>query len=147
MKCRGTVTLSLLAGLVAGVMAGDLVEDIRRDFDFRMGLFARQQASTDFQRFQGALGGKKAAQIVQNDGTDSDQKPFKTVGGRSDDSFSDFNSAANRVCDDQKNDCADVANNGGGSFSVGQCDDQNSQCKDANQPTEQDDQFLFFCDA
>lgn len=49
MKCRGTVTLSLLAGLVAGVMAGDLVEDIRRDFDFRMGLFARQQASTDFQ--------------------------------------------------------------------------------------------------
>lgn len=37
----------------------------------------------------------------------------------------DFQSAADRSCDNQKNNCADLANNGGGSFEVGDCDKQN----------------------
>ncbi|KAI1379144.1 hypothetical protein F4677DRAFT_359504 [Hypoxylon crocopeplum] len=143
MKC---VTLSLLAGVVAGVLAGGMVEEIQRDF--HMGLFRRQQQSlSDFQRFTGALGDKPADQIVENDGSDSDGHPFKIIGGRSDgQTFPDFQSAVNRICDDQKNDCADLSNSGGASFKVSDCDDQRSQCNDANQPTEQDDQFLYFCD-
>ncbi|KAI1778950.1 hypothetical protein F4818DRAFT_402976 [Hypoxylon cercidicola] len=142
MKCRGGVTISLLAGLLAGVMAGNLVEDIRRDFDLRMGLFARQQ-DTNFQRFTGALGNQAPGQIQPND---DDKRPFKTVGTNSDDTFTDFKSAADRICSSQKNACADLSNKGDESFSVGDCDDQNQQCLDANQPTEEDGDFLFFCD-
>lgn len=39
----------------------------------------------------------------------------------------DFNTAADRSCDNQKNNCADLANNGGGSFEVGDCDRQNGK--------------------
>ncbi|OTB04652.1 hypothetical protein M426DRAFT_149912 [Hypoxylon sp. CI-4A] len=147
MKCRGAVTLSFLAGVLAGVMADDIVGEIRRDF--QMSLFARQQlAGKDFQRFNAALGNMTPAQIVLNDGDDSEQKPFKIVGGtRSDgETFSDFNSASNRVCDDQKNDCADLSNNGGADFEVSSCDQQDNDCKDANKPTDEDDSFLYFCD-
>ncbi|KAI6089069.1 hypothetical protein F4821DRAFT_276280 [Hypoxylon rubiginosum] len=143
MKCRGPVTVSFLAGLLAGVMAGNIVDDIRRDFDFRMGLFRRQD-DVDFQQFTGALGDKPPAQIQSND---DDQKPFKTVGTTSDDSFSDFSSAANRICSSQKNECADLANSDkNAGFKVSDCDDQNQQCLDANQPTEEEGDFLFFCD-
>ncbi|KAI2470112.1 hypothetical protein F4781DRAFT_391752 [Annulohypoxylon bovei var. microspora] len=144
MKCRGAVSLSLLAGLLVGVMAGDLMNDLRRDLE--LDLFARQAAITNFQQFTStALGDQAAAQIVSNDDKD---KPFKISGGqRSDgDTFNDFSTAANRVCDDQKNDCADLSNKGGASFKVSDCDTQDTQCKQANTPTDEDDQFLYFCD-
>ncbi|KAL7621443.1 hypothetical protein AAE478_008765 [Parahypoxylon ruwenzoriense] len=162
MKGRGGIfaTLSLLAGLLVGVLAGDIVEEIRGNF--QMGLFGRQQPSlTNFQRFTEGMGGKLAAQIVANDESDADQRPFKIVGGRSNDetflsmSISTrlltveqpgFQDAVNRACDDQKNDCADLSNNGGADFKVSDCDAQNNQCKSINQPSEQDDQFMYFCD-
>ncbi|KAI1391964.1 uncharacterized protein F4822DRAFT_389075 [Hypoxylon trugodes] len=147
-KCRGAVTtISLLVGIISSVIAGDLVEDIRRDF--QLGLFGRQQTVTNLQRFTAPpLGNQAAAQIVQNNDFDSKEKPFKIVGGlRSDgQTFSSFQDATNRVCDDQKNDCADFSNSGAGSFKVSECDQQDNDCKDANQPTDQDDNFLYFCD-
>ncbi|KAI1211837.1 uncharacterized protein F4807DRAFT_378697 [Annulohypoxylon truncatum] len=147
MKCQGAVGLPLLAALVAGVMAGDLMEDLRRDLE--LDLFARQQPITNFQRFTSALGSKPAAQIVSNDDADdAKNNPFKITNSQrsNGDTFTDFNTAANRVCDDQKNDCADVANGGGATFKVSDCDTQDNQCKQANTPTDQDDQFLYFCD-
>lgn len=39
----------------------------------------------------------------------------------------DFNSAANRACDNQFNECAAIANRKGGSFEVGDCDKQNCE--------------------
>ncbi|KAI2619573.1 hypothetical protein GGR54DRAFT_602613 [Hypoxylon sp. NC1633] len=148
MRCRSRspVTLSLLAGLVVGVLAGDIAAEIQRDF---MGLFARQQQPiTNFQQFQGALGDQKTGQIVQNTGESADKRPFQIVGGQSDgQTFTQFQAAASKICTDQKNACADLANSGGGAaFKVGDCDAQNDQCLSANKPTDQDDQFLYFCD-
>lgn len=37
----------------------------------------------------------------------------------------DFETAANRACDNQFNKCADVANSGKAAFEVGDCDKQN----------------------
>ncbi len=39
----------------------------------------------------------------------------------------DFETAANRACDNQKNQCADVANSGSASFKVGDCDRQSGE--------------------
>ncbi|KAI1452214.1 hypothetical protein F4805DRAFT_44034 [Annulohypoxylon moriforme] len=147
MKCQGAVSLSLLAGLLVGVMAGDLMDDLRRDLE--LGLYARQQPIANFQQFTSApLGGQAAAQIVSNDDPDDAKNhPFKIEGGQrsNGDTFSDFNSASNRVCDDQKNDCADLSNKGDASFKVSDCDTQDNECKQANTPTDEDDQFLYFC--
>ncbi|KAK0387812.1 hypothetical protein NLU13_4057 [Sarocladium strictum] len=49
------------------------------------------------------------------------KRPFEVDG----DTFTDFESAFNRACDNQKNACADKANKGGGNFKVGDCDKQN----------------------
>jgi hypothetical protein len=43
------------------------------------------------------------------------------------DTFPDFQTAANRACDNQKNDCSKLANNGQASFSVGDCDKQSGE--------------------
>lgn len=40
----------------------------------------------------------------------------------------DFESAASRACDNQKNACAEAANSDGGDLEVSDCDDQNSEC-------------------
>lgn len=39
----------------------------------------------------------------------------------------DFETAANRACDNQKNVCADIANNGPGNLRVNDCDDQTGE--------------------
>lgn len=39
----------------------------------------------------------------------------------------DYDTAANRACDNQKNACADIANNKGGNFEVGDCDQQTGE--------------------
>lgn len=50
-------------------------------------------------------------------------RPFQVDG----DTFTDFQSAADRACDNQKNNCADMANSGQGNFEVGDCDKQNGE--------------------
>lgn len=86
-------------------------------------LFPRQQGATgqNLQAFTGALGGIKA-DAVTNSG--NSERPFEVDG----DTFTDFNSAAQRSCDNQKNKCAQQANNGGNAgFEVSDCDNQNSE--------------------
>ncbi|KAI5860698.1 hypothetical protein GGS23DRAFT_221310 [Durotheca rogersii] len=153
MRCRGVAgaaaILPLLTALLAGAaLASKIAEEVRRDIP--MGLFGRQQ-SPDFQRFSDAMGGQRASQIVFNDGSDAKERPFMISGGRSDGSTFEgtqttFEAASDRVCDDQKNDCADQSNRGDASFKVSDCDAQNRDCKTTNQPTDQDDEFLYFCD-
>ncbi|KAK7720920.1 hypothetical protein SLS64_001213 [Diaporthe eres] len=114
-------------------------------------LFPRQQGATgqNLQAFTGALGGIKA-DAVTNSG--NSERPFEVDG----DTFTDFNSAAQRSCDNQKNKCAQEANNGGNAgFEVSDCDSQNTQCKDsintATQTafltlTSSNAEFDFFCE-
>ncbi|KAI0101256.1 hypothetical protein F4814DRAFT_432774 [Daldinia grandis] len=146
MRCRGAVTLSLAAGLLVGAMAGDLIEEMRRDF--QMGLFGRQAVS-DIQQFNPSspLGGKTPAKIEFDQS--NTEKPFKITNSRISEgqTFNDFSTASNRVCDDLKNDCADFANqNGNKAFDVQDCDKQREDCMTANKPTEEDGEFLYFCD-
>lgn len=91
-------------------------------------LFPRQQGATgqNLQAFTGALGGIKA-DAVTNSG--NSERPFEVDG----DTFTDFNSAAQRSCDNQKNKCAQQANNGGNAgFEVSDCDSQNSEYLSTN---------------
>lgn len=86
-------------------------------------LFPRQNGATgqNLQTFTGSLGGIKA-DAVTNSG--NSERPFEVDG----DTFTDFNSAAQRSCDNQKNKCAQEANNGGNAgFEVSDCDSQNSE--------------------
>ncbi|KAK3336190.1 hypothetical protein B0T19DRAFT_31963 [Cercophora scortea] len=91
--------------------------------EFRMGLLApRQAAVANLQAFTGSLGGIKASAIT-NSG--DPKRPFGVDG----DTFPDFQTAANRACDNQKNACAQAANNKSGNFAVGECDKQQVECK------------------
>ncbi|KAK0464532.1 uncharacterized protein EV420DRAFT_1049078 [Desarmillaria tabescens] len=76
----------------------------------------------NLQTFTGALGGAAA--------------PAVTAGGRGfvvqgSDSFLNVGAALTRSCDIQHNACANVANSGGASISVSDCDAQDTQCKAA----------------
>ncbi|KAG6367352.1 hypothetical protein INS49_001540 [Diaporthe citri] len=114
-------------------------------------LFPRQQGATgqNLQAFTGALGGIKA-DAVTNSG--NSERPFEVDG----DTFTDFNSAAQRSCDNQKNKCSQEANNGSNAgFEVSDCDSQNNQCKDAINTatqtafltlTSSNAEFDFFCE-
>ncbi|KAI1483391.1 hypothetical protein F4774DRAFT_160828 [Daldinia eschscholtzii] len=148
MRCRGAVTLSLLLlpELLVGVLAGDFIDEIRRNF--QLGLFGRQ-AVNDIQQFNpsGPVGGKTPAKIEFD--SSNTEKPFKiTNSGRSEgDTFNDFSTASNRVCDDLKNDCADAANQDKEKIlSVSDCDKQHEECMAANKPSEEDGEFLYFCE-
>ncbi|KAI1854210.1 hypothetical protein JX265_000614 [Neoarthrinium moseri] len=122
MKCSALSLTSVVALLVASAAAGDFVEEMQRDF--KMALLPRQLA-TNLQAFSGKLGGE-AAPAITNSG--NPERPFEVDG----DTFTDFQSAAGRACDNQKNLCANQANsNKGGSLEVGDCDKQNDQCKQA----------------
>ncbi|KXX82584.1 hypothetical protein MMYC01_200784 [Madurella mycetomatis] len=90
--------------------------------EFRMAMLAPRQA-TNLQAFTGALGGAGASAIT-NSG--DPERPFEVDG----DTFPDYETAAIRACDNQKNVCADLANNGTGSFSVGECDQQTGEFHD-----------------
>lgn len=80
-------------------------------------LFFRQ--TTDLQSFTSALGGA-AADSITNSG--DSERPFQVDG----DTFTDFESAAQRSCDNQFNECSQRANEQGnkGDFKVEDCDDQ-----------------------
>ncbi|KAH6645844.1 hypothetical protein BKA67DRAFT_87743 [Truncatella angustata] len=146
MKCTGLSVASLLSLLVASAAAGDLMDDLGREFAF--GLFPRQLA-TNLQAFSGSLGGAAAPAITKSS---DPARPF-TVDG---DTFNDFSTAAQRACDNQKNQCADIANSQkDGSLKVGDCDQQNTQCKNAASTatttsfatlTSSNAEFDFFCE-
>ncbi|RYP77839.1 hypothetical protein DL771_000936 [Monosporascus sp. 5C6A] len=79
------------------------------------------------------------------------ERPFEVDG----DTFTDYQSAVNRACDNQKNKCARAANANRDAvdFAVSDCDRQNNECKDAGSgaaftrfPTSSDAEFDFFCD-
>ncbi|KAK4102120.1 hypothetical protein N658DRAFT_515374 [Parathielavia hyrcaniae] len=119
--------------------------------DFAMGvLLPRQQGRANLQIFTEALGGASASAITNSGDT---RRPFEVDG----DTFVDFDTAANRACDNQKNVCANLANNGTGSFRVNDCDQQTERCKStASAATvrtfsppvlvSSNDEFDFFCD-
>ncbi|KAH8924057.1 hypothetical protein BT69DRAFT_1218292, partial [Atractiella rhizophila] len=76
----------------------------------------------NLQTFTGNLGGLKA--------------PPVTAGGKgfiveNNDEFLNIGAALGRSCDVQHNQCANLANSGGQSFNVGDCDTQNNQCRAA----------------
>lgn len=81
-------------------------------------LIPRQAAN--LQVFTSALGGATAPAITNSGDPD---RPFAVDG----DTFPDFATASNRACDNQKNACAKIANEGGqrdGELTVGECDRQ-----------------------
>ncbi|KAK1758503.1 hypothetical protein QBC47DRAFT_143217 [Echria macrotheca] len=111
----------------------------------------RQVQTNNLQAFTGSLGGVRASAITKS----SDPGREFEVDG---DTFSDFETAANRACDNQFNKCADVANSGNAGFKVGDCDKQNVQCKSFQQQTptkafappvlvSSTAEFDIFCDA
>lgn len=147
--------LLVSASMATASSAPDLLEDIwERGFqqDGIVGAMFMPRQTRNLQTFTGALGGIKADavsrphycfllrgdQIVGDVWGDTDivcaprekkvtqsgdsQRPFE-VGG---DTFTSFTDAAGRSCDNQKNNCATMANNGSATFSVSDCDSQNS---------------------
>ncbi|SPN99742.1 uncharacterized protein DNG_02593 [Cephalotrichum gorgonifer] len=147
MVVYGRNLLAAMALLLAGATAIDLTSEMNSGWT--LGLRPRQ-AAQNLQSFAGSLGGV-AASAISNSG--DPERPF-TVDG---DTFNDFATAAGRSCDNQKNNCAELANNGGGDFEVGDCDKQNEACKAGissasatsfGEPAlvSSDAQFDFFCD-
>ncbi|KAH8882693.1 hypothetical protein GQ53DRAFT_831337 [Thozetella sp. PMI_491] len=120
MKCQ---SLSLLALSAASALASlDFQDSIRAEF--KMGVLLPRQTVQNLQVFSGSLGGIKASAITNSGDT---ARPFEVDG----DTFTDFQSAANRACDNQHNSCANAANSKQGTFEVGDCDKQDTSCKAA----------------
>ncbi|KAL2149905.1 hypothetical protein VTH82DRAFT_7581 [Thermothelomyces myriococcoides] len=125
----------------------------RSEFHVGIVLPRQQQGGTNLQVFSEALGGAGASAIT-NSG--DPERPYEVDG----DTFPDYETAANRACDNQKNSCADIANNDpGASFEVSDCDRQNENCKSAAAAATvttfpssapvlvgSDDNFDFFCE-
>ncbi|OCK81940.1 hypothetical protein K432DRAFT_325301, partial [Lepidopterella palustris CBS 459.81] len=86
-------------------------------------LFARQVSN--LQTFNGSLGGPAAA--ITNSG--DPKRPFEVDGS----TFTDFQSAAQRTCDNQANTCSNAANAAGnkGGFTVSDCNTQKTACESA----------------
>ncbi|KAI1427314.1 hypothetical protein F5Y12DRAFT_792623 [Xylaria sp. FL1777] len=119
------VAVALMLGVRGGEL--DLIQEVQRDF--QMGLFARQDQEgqqvglTNLNIFTEALGGAKAPPITRSD---DPQHPYEING----ETVSDFNTAIDKTCDFQKNDCGELANGAlKGQFSVSDCDDQSSEPK------------------
>ncbi|CAK7226705.1 hypothetical protein SBRCBS47491_006320 [Sporothrix bragantina] len=109
----------------------------------------RPRAVANLQFFQGALANIPAPAISQsNDVT----RPFSVDG----DTFTNFEDAINRSCDNQHNSCADAANSQKtSSFTVGDCDTQDTKCKAAassatqtafTELTSSTSEFDIYCD-
>ncbi|OBT65362.1 hypothetical protein VE03_06093 [Pseudogymnoascus sp. 23342-1-I1] len=128
--------------------------DLRHEFGHV--LVPRQ--TTNLQTFTDALGGASAEPITNSN---DPKRPFQV--GES--TFTDFASAAGRTCDDQKNACATIANDGDKSsgLEVSDCDKQRDSCisaqdkatvtsfdssasSQAAQVVTSDDEFTYFCD-
>ena len=86
------------------------------------GVILLSRLTHSFQTFKGALGGVEAEAITSN----SDPKRPFAVGS---DTFTTYEDAAVRTCNNQKNACAKVANgkNNPDDITAAQCDDQESK--------------------
>ncbi|KAL2210194.1 hypothetical protein CC79DRAFT_484605 [Sarocladium strictum] len=138
-------SIVLLAAAALASASLDMADELAGQW--RMGLRPRQ-ASANLQAFRGALAGESAPGIT-NSG--DPERPFEVDG----DTFTDFESAVNRACDNQKNACAEQANNGGADIEVSDCDSQSDECKDAGRSATEtsfdavvssDADFDFICD-
>ncbi|KAI0030432.1 hypothetical protein K488DRAFT_54284, partial [Vararia minispora EC-137] len=78
--------------------------------------------SSNLQTFTGNLNGITAPAVTETAGA---ARPFTVEGS---DTFVGLNAALGRSCDIQHNQCANAANSGSGTASVGNCDNQNNQC-------------------
>ncbi|KAF2117840.1 hypothetical protein BDV96DRAFT_611488 [Lophiotrema nucula] len=87
-------------------------------------LFLRQVS--DLQTFKDDLGGQQASPIT-NSG--DPKRPFEVDGN----SFTDFQTASQRTCDNQANACSQAANAAGnkGDLTVSKCDAQKERCNAA----------------
>ncbi|RYO65384.1 hypothetical protein AA0113_g5185 [Alternaria arborescens] len=114
--------------------------------DWEMSLVPRHQLFlrqlSNLQTFDGNLGGTRASAIT-NSG--DKERPFQVDG----DTFTSFDTAAQRSCDNQFKGCSDTANKSGGGgdkgkkgkkgkkrqdgsgLSVNDCDEQKNKCNDA----------------
>ncbi|KAH9224130.1 hypothetical protein DL95DRAFT_379054, partial [Leptodontidium sp. 2 PMI_412] len=110
-------TISTFGLGVGVVIAG---ADMQIDFP---GFLRAPRAEQNLQTFKGALGGVTAEPITS---TSDPKRPF-AVGS---DTFTTYEDAAVRTCNNQKNACARVANgkNNPSDITVGQCDDQETDC-------------------
>ncbi|TRX94057.1 hypothetical protein FHL15_005135 [Xylaria flabelliformis] len=127
-KFAAVVTAVLILGAWAG--EPDLFYHMQRDPN--IGLFARQDQSGG----QIGLSNLNACASTPRYDTrlvnpritlsDDPQHPYSVNGQQ----VSDFNTAIDKTCDFQKNDCSELANGAQkGQISVSDCDDQSSQCK------------------
>ncbi|KAH7395933.1 hypothetical protein BKA64DRAFT_72856 [Cadophora sp. MPI-SDFR-AT-0126] len=110
-------TISTFGLGVGVVMAG---ADMQIDFP---GFLRAPRAEKNLQTFKGALGGVEAEPITS---TSDPKRPF-AVGSNT---FTSYEDAAVRTCNNQKNACADVANGkkNPDDITVAQCDDQETDC-------------------
>ncbi|TGJ85636.1 hypothetical protein E0Z10_g3089 [Xylaria hypoxylon] len=124
---KSTFIAVIAAALVLGVRGGelDLIQQIQQDF--RMSLFARQDqggipvGKTDLNIFTESLGGAEAPPITLSEDPDH---PYAING----ENVSDFNTAVDKTCDFQMNDCAELANGAlKDTLSVSDCNDQSSE--------------------
>ncbi|ELR01797.1 hypothetical protein GMDG_00897 [Pseudogymnoascus destructans 20631-21] len=88
-------------------------------------------------RANSALGGAAAEPITS---TNDQNRPFE-VGG---DTLTDFKSAASRTCDNQKNACAKIANEG--AIDKATVTSFGSSASSQAQVVTSDDEVTYFCD-
>ncbi|KAF2818665.1 hypothetical protein CC86DRAFT_413786 [Ophiobolus disseminans] len=81
----------------------------------------RRQAGGNFQTFTAALGGIAATPVQDSGNAD---RPFQVKG----DTFVNIGAALTRSCDQQFNACANAANGGDATLSVGACSAQKTDC-------------------
>lgn len=117
---------TLLPTLSASTPSPALVPDSLIHLMPRHTLFLRQ--ASDIQSFNQALGGFKASPITSSGDA---KRPFSVDG----DTFTDFQSAAQRSCDNQFQQCSQAANQQGnkGDLTVQACDQQKNDCNNAQQ--------------
>ncbi|PVH84647.1 hypothetical protein DL98DRAFT_512071 [Cadophora sp. DSE1049] len=110
-------TISTFGLGVGVVIAG---ADMQIDFP---GFLRAPREEQNLQTFKGALGGVEAEPITS---TSDSKRPF-AVG---EDTFTTYEDAAVRTCNNQKNACAKVANGkkNPDDVTVAQCDDQETDC-------------------
>lgn len=114
-----TVTSTVTAGATATASATAVVAAAVTSAASASTATSGAASGTNLQTFTGALGGITAIPVV--------------AGGRGFlvDNTSDvgLGAALQRSCDVQHNQCADLANSGGQSFTVSDCDQQDTQCE------------------
>ncbi|KAI0874039.1 hypothetical protein GGS24DRAFT_358834 [Hypoxylon argillaceum] len=126
----GTTSIAVVAAaLILGAQAGELDLAGQIQWNPNTGLFARQdqqilqEGPANLNTFTEDLGGAAAPPITHS--TDP-QHPYEING----ETVPDFNTAIDKTCDFQKNDCAELANGASkGQFDVSACDDQSNRCK------------------